>query len=102
GNIRNSASTGCPGAVTLSASATCVGATLQVTITAGDPNFNVIVNGITYYPGVPAGIYSVIGPVNFNNVIVEELSGNTESLNLGDFICHNPLTATSTCIGDAL
>ncbi|HRF95440.1 MAG TPA: hypothetical protein PLZ51_09605, partial [Aggregatilineales bacterium] len=43
GNIKNAASTGCPGVIltTLSASATCNGAALDVTITAGDANFDI-------------------------------------------------------------
>jgi len=99
GNVRDSISTGCPGSVSLVASAVCIGATLQVTITTGDPTYNVIVNGTTFYPNAGAGTYSVFGPVNFNNVTVEELTGDMQSLNLGNFVCHNALNASMVCVG---
>ncbi|HRF97669.1 MAG TPA: hypothetical protein PLZ51_20825, partial [Aggregatilineales bacterium] len=102
GNTRDSASVGCPGNIALSASVTCVGAMVQVTITAGDANFDIIASGITIHSSVGTGVYTYPGPLLFSNVTVEELSGDMQTIDYGNFMCHNALTVSAICIGDDL
>lgn len=107
GNIKDVASTNCPGVilVALSASAACNGADLQVTINAGDGNFDITADSGTLQSNVTTGIYTFTGPRNETNVSVRELTGDGQSLNLGDFNCALPtsaLTANATCIGTDL
>ena len=102
GNTRDSASVGCPGSITLSASAVCVGATLNVTITSGDANFDIIASGITIHSSVGTGVYTYPGGVNLTSITVTELSGDTQSLNLGDLFCQNTLVASAICVGPDL
>jgi len=76
----------------LSASAVCVGNNLQVTIGAGDANFNVTGTGGGGLPltNVGLGAYTLTGPSTWT-VTVTELSGDTETLNLGTFTCPVPV-----------
>lgn len=72
---------------TLSASAVCVGNNLQVTIGAGDANFDITGTGA----GLPVtnvgfGTHTLTGPSTWT-VSVTELSGDTQTLNLGTFTC---------------
>jgi hypothetical protein len=98
GNTRDSASTGCPGSIALSASATCIGANLQVTITGGDIPLELSADSGVLQTGFSTGILSLTGPLSETNLTLTELAGDTESLNLGNFTCHNALTASATCI----
>lgn len=85
----------------LSASAVCIGADLQVTITAGDGNFVISADSGTLNPSAPIGTQTLTGPRNETNLTVTELGGNVESMNLGAFNCFasSTLTATAVCVG---
>jgi predicted outer membrane repeat protein len=91
----------CPITVPLSASATCIGADLQVTISAGDANFQITADSGTLITSVGVGTHTITGPVNVTNVNVTEFGGNSENFALGDFNCFasSTLTATATCNG---
>ncbi|PJF29491.1 MAG: hypothetical protein CUN52_08130 [Phototrophicales bacterium] len=72
---------------TLSATAVCVGNDLQVTISAGDANFDITGTGA----GLPVtnvgfGTHTLTGPSTWI-VSVIELGGDIETLNLGTFSC---------------
>ncbi|HRF98856.1 MAG TPA: hypothetical protein PLZ51_26785, partial [Aggregatilineales bacterium] len=72
----------------LVASATCVGADLQVTISAGDANFDITGTG----PNLPVNnvgvaTHTITGPSTWLGVTVTELSGNGQSINLGNYAC---------------
>ncbi len=76
----------------LGATATCSGNNLHVTIITGDSNFDITGSGA----GLPInnvgfGMYILTGPGTWS-VIVTELGGDTESLNLGTFTCSAPST----------
>ena len=101
GNVRDGASVGCPGDVILSVSAVCIGADLQVTISAGDNPFQITADSGTLLTGLGTGVHTITGPVNETNVNVTELAGNTENFPLGNFNCFvsEALSATATCNG---
>jgi hypothetical protein len=88
----------------LVASAVCVGADLQVTISAGDPNFQIIADSGTLLTGLGGGVHTITSPINETNVTVTELGGDTENLNLGNFNCvaSSTLAATAVCNGTNL
>lgn len=105
GNTGSNAA-GCLPAVALVASATCNGANLDVTISAGDANFNITGSG----PGLPrnnvgVGTHTFTGPGSWN-VSVSELSFNNQFQYLGFFNCSTPATNTlsvsATCNGNDL
>ena len=102
GNFRDAASTGCPGTVlnvALSASAVCNNATLEVTITAGDGNFDIIASSITLHANVGTGTHTYNGPLTFSNITIVELSGDMQSVDVGSLYCHNPLVTSAVCMG---
>ena len=76
----------------LSAGAVCVGNNLQVTIGAGDANFNVTGTGGGGLPltNVGFGAYTLTGPSTWI-ITITELSGDAEILNLGSFTCSVPV-----------
>jgi hypothetical protein len=88
----------------LAASAMCVGADLQVTISAGDPNFQIIADSGTLLTGLGGGVHTITSPINETNVTVAELGGDMQSLNLGNFNCvaSSTLSATAVCNGTDL
>ncbi|MCL4254402.1 MAG: hypothetical protein KJ043_11570 [Anaerolineae bacterium] len=91
----------CVAPIPISASATCIGADLQVTILTGDPNFQITSDNGTLLTGLGIGTHTITGPVNETNVNVTELAGDTENFALGNFNCFvsSTLTATATCNG---
>jgi predicted outer membrane repeat protein len=101
GQVVNLGDFNCVATNTLSASAVCVGADLQVTISNGDPNFQITADSGTLLTGLATGVHTITGPVNETNVVVTELAGDTENFPLGNFNCFasNTLTATATCNG---
>jgi hypothetical protein len=77
--------------VGLAATAACNGDNLEVNITAGDGPFNITGAG-PHLPqnGVGLGVTSLAGPGAWTGVTVTETTGDTETLNLGDFTCQGP------------
>jgi predicted outer membrane repeat protein len=74
--------------IPLVAAAACNGNDLDVTITAGDHNFDITGAGSGLpLNGVGTGTHTLTGPDTWTGVRVTELTGDTESANLGDFTC---------------
>lgn len=75
----------------LLASATCNGANLEVTITTGDGPFNITATAGVNTPvmGVNIGTTTINGPEKWDDVTVVETTGDTQSLNLGQFKCRS-------------
>ncbi|MCL4254935.1 MAG: hypothetical protein KJ043_14320 [Anaerolineae bacterium] len=89
----------CPVPVALSASAVCNGASLEVNITAGDTPLELTDDSGTLQTGFSTGLLALTGPLSVTNLTLTELGGDGESLNLGNFTCHNVLSASAVCIG---
>lgn len=100
---RTFVSISCPVVVTapLNASATCIGANLQVTITSGDIPLELTADSGLLQTGFSTGILGLTGPLNETNLTLTELGGDAETLNLGDFNCFasSALSATAVCNG---
>lgn len=80
----------CVASSTLTASAVCNGADLEVTISNGDSPFTVNVtttSGVLSLGSVVLGTYGFTGPDTFSNISVVEESGDTETLNLPSVTC---------------
>ncbi|MCI0712552.1 MAG: hypothetical protein L0154_20520 [Chloroflexi bacterium] len=77
--------------VSLAASATCNGANLDVTISAGDAPFDITASAGINTPVNSAGIgtTTISGPEKWDNLTVTETTGNLESINLGQFKCRS-------------
>ncbi|HRF95438.1 MAG TPA: hypothetical protein PLZ51_09595, partial [Aggregatilineales bacterium] len=83
--------TGCPGGapITLDVSAlTCNNDSAVFTINAGDANFSITGTGA----GLPinpasAGLYGLVGPSTWANIIITELRGDRQSVNIGGITC---------------
>ncbi|HRF95439.1 MAG TPA: hypothetical protein PLZ51_09600, partial [Aggregatilineales bacterium] len=90
--------------VTLVASATCNGAALDVTITAGDGNFDIEADSTLLVGGVGTGLTSVSGPHNITTLTVTELGGDGETATFGPFNCipGPALAFTAVCDGATL
>lgn len=88
----------------LSANAACNLDNLDVTITETGGQYNITGTG----PGLPinnvsSGLSSLTGPGTWTGVTVQEVSGNQQSILLGDFNCATiPLAATAACNLDTL
>ncbi|MCL4253556.1 MAG: hypothetical protein KJ043_07240, partial [Anaerolineae bacterium] len=100
GNVRNSASVGCPGTLVIDLLVlplACAGNNMAVNIAMGDPNFNITGTG----PGLPlnnvgTGSHIITGAATWTGVTVTELTGNLQSVNLGDISCP-PVISITTC-----
>ncbi len=79
------------GPVTLVASAVCVNEDLAVTISAGDGPFNITASAGINTPvlGVSIGTTTIQGPEKWDDLTVTEISGDTQSMNLGQFKCRS-------------
>jgi hypothetical protein len=77
------------GPATLVAVADCVNEDLAVAISSGDGPFNITATGGQNTPviGVDLGTTTIQGPEKWDNVTVTETSGDSESINLGQFKC---------------
>ncbi|MCI0712376.1 MAG: hypothetical protein L0154_19635, partial [Chloroflexi bacterium] len=75
----------------LMASAACNGPDLDVNITSGDGPFDITASAGVNTPvlGVSVGTTTISGPEKWDNVMVAETSGDTESINLGQFKCRS-------------
>jgi hypothetical protein len=74
--------------VALGAAAACNGDNLEVTITAGDADFDIAGTGAGLpSAGVALGTTAFTGPGTWTGVTVTENGGDGESLALGDFTC---------------
>ncbi|MCI0710215.1 MAG: hypothetical protein L0154_08635 [Chloroflexi bacterium] len=75
----------------LLASATCNGPDLDVTITSGDALFSITASAGINTPVMGAGLgtTTIAGPEKWDNLTVIETSGDTESINLGQFKCRS-------------
>ncbi len=91
----------CPATVPLSASATCIGADLQVNIFTGDTPFDIVDDSATLRDDVPMGAILVPGPITVTNLRVVEQSGDGEIFPFGDFDCFisETLSASVVCNG---
>jgi len=88
----------CP--VPISASAVCIGNSLQVTIPAGDAPFQVTASSGTLATGLGIGTHTITGFGSQTGVNVTELAGDTENFPLGDIDCTpNNLSASAVCVG---
>lgn len=75
----------------LAASASCNGDNLEVSITAGDANFDITGTGINLPTNnVGIGTHTLTGPGTWTGLTVTEISGDNETLILGSFTCPVP------------
>jgi hypothetical protein len=94
--------------IPLNASAVCVGDDLQISITAGDANFNITGVGAGLpMTNIGLGTYTLTGAGTWTGVTITELSGDGESGFFGDIDCPVPplplvLNASAVCVGDDL
>ena len=113
GNTAISA-TGCPGSapIALSVSAlTCNNDSAVFEILAGDGDFSITGAGAGL-PINPAsiGLYGLVGPDTWTNIIITELKGDRQSVNIGGISCPEaviipptiPTTSSVTVLGCAL
>ncbi|MCI0708542.1 MAG: CSLREA domain-containing protein [Chloroflexi bacterium] len=79
------------GSTPLAASAVCNGPNLDVTISAGDGPFNITASAGVNTPvnGVNTGTTTINGPEKWDNLTVAETTGDTETINLGQFKCRS-------------
>ncbi len=79
------------GPVMLVASAACVDENLAVTISDGDGPFNITASAGVNTPvnGVNIGTTTINGPEKWDNLTVTETTGDTETINLGQFKCRS-------------
>ncbi len=79
------------GPVALIVSAVCVDENLAVTISTGDGPFNITASAGVNTPvnGVNTGTTTINGPEKWDNLTVTETTGDTETINLGQFKCRS-------------
>ncbi|MCL4253729.1 MAG: hypothetical protein KJ043_08120, partial [Anaerolineae bacterium] len=101
GNVRDGASTGCPGITDLVTSASCVGLDLQVVIADGDGAFDITASSGGGLPliSVATGTHLISGTGIWTNVQVSENGGDNQTDSLGDFNCSTPLVVNHACNG---
>ena len=104
GNVRDGASTGCPGSVVLSVNVFCVGDELRIVVNAGDPDFSLNSSTLGNLGTLVVGSVTLTGPNDWGTITITELSGNGEVFTANNVICPVPvaLSASAVCIGDAL
>ncbi|HRF94993.1 MAG TPA: hypothetical protein PLZ51_07360, partial [Aggregatilineales bacterium] len=97
-----------PSSSILAVSAVCDGNDLVINILSGDANFNITGTGV----GLPAndvglGTYTFTGNTLWGNIAIAELTGNNESIPIGDIDCATSIevivpVVTPTVLGCAL
>ena len=88
----------CFASSTLTATAVCVGADLQVTISNGNAPFSISVtdsNGVMNSGGNPLGVYTFTGPDTFSNIGITEDSGDLETITIPSVTCSAPIVPST-------
>ena len=94
----------------LASNASCANGSVSLNISAGDNPFtiNYLLDGVpqTQISAGVIGNYTLpgdnLGPNAFTNIIVTEIGGDAENVNLGNLNCNVPLVASAVCNGNNL
>ncbi|MDX2077845.1 MAG: hypothetical protein SFZ02_15565 [bacterium] len=88
----------------LSASATCLGNDLVVTIPTGDGDFEIRDDSGLLMGNATTGVNTITGPINASNITVTETRGDQTTLPVGSLNCYisEELSASTACMGNDL